>query len=623
VTFRPTTSSTSAIPSDSPSADSDLDNTSRPTGQGSSSDNPSIVATSFFTFQPTTLAPSGFKLNNSSQPTLTLHPSQRPSVEVSTTIRPSPASTSDASSRPTSKSNPSDAPTVIVTSVNNSLVPTINLPSSDSPSIVNAPSASLDPTNSVSQSSDSPSDSGTTLPAPPPTDRLLTEATWQEGSTFCGDDYFGWSVAVSNNASVIAVGSFFSQDGGKNSGRINIYEPNDGVSYHETGRILGNVDNILGHCISVSGDGSMMVAATSTNVHTYIRQEDGSWKTENEIIGRTNNSQFISKLALSDDATTLIVSEYKNYVSRSKGGIVRVYRRMQATWKQVGNDLLVDTVPSVDIPVTFSASGEYFAVGMASALKNGEGFVRIYRIIMENQWMQIGDDILLMKNIDRDENDVHVIDVNSDNTMDFDDTPLRLSLSLSKDGYRVAVGVSNNFGFVKVFRFDGIQWCLVGSTLDGTQRDERFGSSVQLSNNGQTLIVGSAGFDKYSDEHSGQQQLQQHNVGRVQIFRIVKQHTNKDNDDSDSEEWMTMGNDIVGDGYEDGVQHMGHALAVSEQGGVLVVGGAPAEVITNDEDSNDHYHHTPSSNVSTASTATMSVVKIFHLSSNTMIKLDE
>jgi hypothetical protein len=76
-----------------------------------------------------------------------------------------------------------------------------------------------------------------------------------------------------------------------------------------------------------------------------------------------------------------------------------------------------------------------------------------------------------------------------------------LSVSLSGDGNTVASGAynedgsGNNEGIVRVHELDNGVWVQRGSTLIGGEPDEAFGESVALTPDGQSLIVGAASND--------------------------------------------------------------------------------------------------------------------------------
>ena len=57
--------------------------------------------------------------------------------------------------------------------------------------------------------------------------------TWtQIGSDIDGEgsyDYLGWSVSLSSDGSVVAIGARYNDGGGSNSGHVRIYENNNGT----------------------------------------------------------------------------------------------------------------------------------------------------------------------------------------------------------------------------------------------------------------------------------------------------------------------------------------------------------------------------------------------------------
>lgn len=70
------------------------------------------------------------------------------------------------------------------------------------------------------------------------------------------------------------------------------------------------------------------------------------------------------------------------------------------------------------------------------------------------------------------------------------------SLSISSNGMRVAMGsglagTSTTFDIVKIYDWDGTNWIQVGADLTGDVFNDGFGLSIDLSSDGNTIVVGS------------------------------------------------------------------------------------------------------------------------------------
>ena len=121
------------------------------------------------------------------------------------------------------------------------------------------------------------------------------------------------------------------------------------------------------------------------------------------------------------------------------------------------------------------------------------------------------------------------------------------SLSMSRDGTRLAVGAPNNNGYkghMRVYQYNSIsgQWSVMGIDLDGDAANGNAGVSVTISGDGSRVAMGaplSAG------------------VGRVLIYSY------------DGSNWVLSGNVI-----ESPVRaYLGGAVALSDNGNRVVVGG--------------------------------------------------
>ena len=90
------------------------------------------------------------------------------------------------------------------------------------------------------------------------------------------------------------------------------------------------------------------------------------------------------------------------------------------------------------------------------------------------------------------------------------------SISLSNNGNTVAIGATgndgngNNSGHVRVFHNNGITWTQVGNDIDGEVEEDFSGSSVSLSDDGSTIAIGAP-----SNNGNGNKS------GHVRIFRNI------------------------------------------------------------------------------------------------------
>jgi len=127
------------------------------------------------------------------------------------------------------------------------------------------------------------------------------------------------------------------------------------------------------------------------------------------------------------------------------------------------------------------------------------------------------------------------------------------SVSLSNDGQTLAVGspmANNNQGYVKVYNLVNNEWTLPPiNTLSGTEINQQFGYSVSLSSDGQTLAVGSP--------------VANDAQGYVKVYKLV------------NNVWTLLPSDNTLSGTVSD-QQFGHSVSLSSDGQTLAVGSPVA-----------------------------------------------
>lgn len=158
-------------------------------------------------------------------------------------------------------------------------------------------------------------------------------------------DYFGHSVAVSGDGSTMVVGSH-GQDlsGYSNNGAIYIYKKDqngqwDYVQNHST----SHSDAQLGVNVDINYDGSVIVAGAfaydygttnSGRVFIHTKNNSGTW-TQTQAINASDYESYAyfgRHVSVSDDGNTIAVGAYADDVSYSDTGAVYIYTRSGSTW---------------------------------------------------------------------------------------------------------------------------------------------------------------------------------------------------------------------------------------------------------------------------------------------------
>ena len=213
-------------------------------------------------------------------------------------------------------------------------------------------------------------------------------------------------------------------------------------------------------------------------------------------------------------------------------GHVRVYEWDGISWVQLGLDIDGEAAGDASgTSVSLSSDGSRLAIGANENDGNGSdaGHVRVYEWDGIS-WVQLGLDI-----------DGEAADDRSG-----------ISVSLSSDGSRLAIGADGNdgngldAGHVRVYEWDGISWVQLGLDIDGEAADDRSGQSVSLSSDGSRLAIGGV-----TNDGNGL------DAGHVRVYEW------------DGISWIQVGLDIDGEAAGD---ISGRSVSLSSDGNRLAIG---------------------------------------------------
>ncbi|WP_425075741.1 T9SS type A sorting domain-containing protein [Psychroserpens sp. S379A] len=138
------------------------------------------------------------------------------------------------------------------------------------------------------------------------------------------------------------------------------------------------------------------------------------------------------------------------------------------------------------------------------------------------------------------------------------------SVATSGDGQTIVVGAPNSSingdssGQIKVFQFDGTDWVQLGSTFDAYAESDNAGRSVDITDDGLTIVIGI----QYSDTFEVTE-------GSVQVFGF------------DGNDWIQKGSTLYG---SDGFHEFGTNVTISNDGNRITVGAPYFDSATNGSD---------------------------------------
>lgn len=178
-------------------------------------------------------------------------------------------------------------------------------------------------------------------------------------------------------------------------------------------------------------------------------------------------------LAMTPDGSTVIIGAPGNDGAFSSGGQARVYSYNGSNWIQKGIDIDGEAqYESLGDAVAIDESGTIIAVS-AIAANSSAGQVKVYEW-SGSAWIQKGT--YMAGNASSSE--------------------FGTSVAMSADGNTIVVGASkddqaaSNAGQVKVFEWSGTDWVQKGSSLNGDAANDAFGQSVDISYDGNTIVIG-------------------------------------------------------------------------------------------------------------------------------------
>lgn len=311
----------------------------------------------------------------------------------------------------------------------------------------------------------------------------------QLGSDLNGEsayDLFGISVCLNDSGDVLAVGGYYNDGNGIESGHVRVFDYN-GSSWIKRGTDIDGetADDRSGYSVSLNSDGDIVAIGAQYNDgngtssgHVRVFQWSGSSWTQlgNDIEGEASADYSGSSVSMNDTGNILAIGAIYNDGNGTDAGHVRVFQYSGGNWIQLGSD--IDGEETNDIfgwSVSLNSDGKIVAVGAPGNDGNGAdaGHARVFEYSGGN-WIQLGSDI------------------ESEATGDF----LGRSISLNSDGTIVAIGADendgngSNSGHIRVFQWSGSSWTQVNGDMDGEAINDHSGYSVSLSNDGSVVAVG-------------------------------------------------------------------------------------------------------------------------------------
>lgn len=209
--------------------------------------------------------------------------------------------------------------------------------------------------------------------------------SWGETATIDGsaaDDRSGISVSLNGDGSRVAIGAPYA--GGSNTGHVRVFGAGGGL-WGQVGSALNGVAWAdFGRSVSLSDDGTVLAIgapsdATSDGRTFVYHYSGGAWTLRGSAINSEGDNDLSGKsVSLSGDGAVVAIGADDNDAAGSAAGHARVFRWNGTAWAQRGGD--IDGSASGDFAgraVALDGDGERIAVNLPGANAN-VGLVRVY-----------------------------------------------------------------------------------------------------------------------------------------------------------------------------------------------------------------------------------------------------
>ena len=323
---------------------------------------------------------------------------------------------------------------------------------------------------------------------------------------------------------------------------------------NQIGQVInGSAGDFFGYYSDISDSGNRLIVGgpgnnSNAGIAKVYQWNGTQWvQLGNDLTG-ASNERMGRPVGISGDGSVIVVGGR----GPSNNGIYKIYTLSGSSWSlratlngEAANDL--GTYENGSIDLSYDGSIFAFGHGLNDAGETNRGHARIFEWDNLN-YVQRGDDI----------------DGDIDNALLGSGSP---GISLSKDGKRIVVGLRSNignFGKVRVYDYTPsgtASWTQVGADITDPKNSLhpgfRIGSSVSISDNGQTIIAGA--------EYGGSSG-NRHGLVHIFSYKLI----------SGTASWTykaTIEGSTDGDGF-------GYSSSINGKGNKIIVGAYKANTNT-------------------------------------------
>lgn len=234
----------------------------------------------------------------------------------------------------------------------------------------------------------------------------ISGTTWKEIGSINGlsSDLTGYSASLNSDGTIVAVGDIYNDASGSNSGRVRIFKYSSTTSvWTRIGTIIGTSQgDETGWSVSLSSDGTIVAVGDVVNdvgglnagrVRIFQYTSGTTWNLIGTITGTTGIINGITtgdktgySVSLSSDGRIVAVGEPYN---KSR---VRIFKYNSGTvWDLIGTINRKTAGDETGYSVSLNSAGTIIAIGEPSYIENGVnlGRVRIFKYSSGTTWNEI------------------------------------------------------------------------------------------------------------------------------------------------------------------------------------------------------------------------------------------
>ena len=205
-------------------------------------------------------------------------------------------------------------------------------------------------------------------------------------------DFFGLSVALSADGRYAVIGATGDDDGGSESGAAYVFHF-DGSGWTEQAKLtspMGSAEDYFGASVAVSGDGSVVLVGSSVEdttgaVHVYERTGT-SWTHGSRIVpaGAVNHDRFGVAVAVAADGSRAIIGAPGVDGADTWSGAAYVFARDGDVWSQMSKMTPSDGADGDEFGCAAALSAETVLTGSLFADTHGENSGAAYAFAERN-----------------------------------------------------------------------------------------------------------------------------------------------------------------------------------------------------------------------------------------------